>query len=98
MRSPDGKAYIHWTYWRDQRQCGVFGVKVFINSPTSREQLEFSLKKVQLQEKKLGMKPSSISLPGLDTVRTEKKTVENGGSAPVETTTTEFERINPLDD
>jgi hypothetical protein len=27
--SPDGKVYIHWTYWRDQRQCGTFGARIF---------------------------------------------------------------------
>ncbi len=28
--SPDGKVYIHWTFWRDQRQCGPFGASVYI--------------------------------------------------------------------
>lgn len=27
--SPDGKVYIHWTFWRDQRQCGTFGVRIY---------------------------------------------------------------------
>lgn len=27
--SPDGQVYIHWTFWRDQRQCGTFGVRIF---------------------------------------------------------------------
>lgn len=27
--SPDGKIYIHWTFWRDQRQCGSFGVRIY---------------------------------------------------------------------
>lgn len=27
--SPDGKVYIHWTFWRDQRQCGSFGVRIY---------------------------------------------------------------------
>ncbi len=27
--SPDGKVYVHWTFWRDQRQCGTFGVRIF---------------------------------------------------------------------
>ena len=26
--SPDGKVYIHWTFWRDMRQCGTFGVRI----------------------------------------------------------------------
>lgn len=28
--SPDGRVYIHWNFWRDQRQCGVFGASVFL--------------------------------------------------------------------
>lgn len=28
--SPDGRVYIHWNFWRDQRQCGLFGASVFI--------------------------------------------------------------------
>lgn len=27
--SPDGKVYIHWTFWRDQRQCGSFGARIY---------------------------------------------------------------------
>ena len=27
--SPDGNVYIHWTYWRDERQCGTFGVSIY---------------------------------------------------------------------
>lgn len=27
--SPDGKVYIHWNFWRDQRQCGTFGVSLY---------------------------------------------------------------------
>lgn len=92
MRSPDGKAYIHWTFWRDQRQCGVFGVKVFIHNQTSRERLEFSLKKVQQQEKKLGLKPSVLMLPGGGLDRTQS------GKEPSGTTESMIERINPLDD
>lgn len=26
--SDNGNAYIHWTFWRDQRQCGTFGASV----------------------------------------------------------------------
>ena len=60
MLSKDGKAYIHWTFWRDTRQCGVFGVKVYRLDRGRREDLEFSLKKVQQMEKKLGLQPSMI--------------------------------------
>jgi hypothetical protein len=28
--SPDGKVYVHWNFWRDQRQCGPFGASIFI--------------------------------------------------------------------
>lgn len=28
--SPNGKIYIHWNFWRDGRQCGVFGASVFL--------------------------------------------------------------------
>ncbi len=28
--SPDGNVYVHWNFWRNQRQCGVFGASVFI--------------------------------------------------------------------
>ncbi len=28
--SPNGRVYVHWNFWRDQRQCGVFGANVFI--------------------------------------------------------------------
>lgn len=27
--SPDGRVYIHWTFWRDNRQCGTFGVRIY---------------------------------------------------------------------
>jgi outer membrane biosynthesis protein TonB len=28
--SPNGKVYIHWNFWRDSRQCGIFGAEMFI--------------------------------------------------------------------
>ena len=28
--SPNGKIYIHWTFWRDGRQCGVFGASILL--------------------------------------------------------------------
>ncbi len=28
--SPNGKVYVHWSFWRDGRQCGVFGASVFL--------------------------------------------------------------------
>ena len=36
--SADGKVYLHWRFHRDERQCGTFGVDVFIldNKSTKR--------------------------------------------------------------
>jgi hypothetical protein len=28
--SRDGKVYIHWNFWRDSRQCGPFGAKIYL--------------------------------------------------------------------
>jgi TonB family protein len=89
MRSPNGKSYIHWTFWRDGRQCGVFGVKVFKYKGTQRDALNFSLKAVQLQEKKLGLKPSVVSIPGIENLKTDP---EPSSSSPLP------EKINPLED
>lgn len=27
--SHDGRVYIHWSFWRDARQCGTFGVRIY---------------------------------------------------------------------
>lgn len=27
--SPDGNVYMHWRFWRNQRQCGTFGVSLY---------------------------------------------------------------------
>jgi TonB family protein len=64
MISKNGKSYVHWTFWRDGRQCGVFGVKVFKLDGTSRDALNFSLKAVNQQERKLGLTPSVMNIPG----------------------------------
>lgn len=29
IRSPNGNVYLHWNFWRDQRQCGTFGVSIY---------------------------------------------------------------------
>lgn len=89
MRSPNGKSYIHWTFWRDGRQCGVFGVKVFKYKGSQRDALNFSLKAVQLQEKKLGLKPSVVGLPGIENLKSEP---EPPPPPPLP------EKINPLED
>lgn len=92
MRSNNGKGYIHWTFWRDARQCGVFGVKVFKYEGSKRDALDFSLKAVQVQEKKLGLTPSALPY-GIEPDRTEDKA--SGGA---EEKPTDFETINPLED
>ena len=28
--SQNGKIYVHWTFWRDGRQCGVFGASIYL--------------------------------------------------------------------
>lgn len=28
--SPNGKVYVHWNFWRNQKQCGIFGAEVFL--------------------------------------------------------------------
>ena len=38
--SPDGRVYVHWTFWRDARQCGPFGASVYVlTEGGAREQL-----------------------------------------------------------
>ena len=42
--SPDGKVYLHWTFWRDGRQCGVTGVSVYLrHEDGSRERTDVPL-------------------------------------------------------
>ena len=36
VQSPDGKVYVHWTFWRDTRQCGTFGVSIYKLNPDGR--------------------------------------------------------------
>ncbi len=93
MQSPNGRSYIHWTFWRDQRQCGVFGVKVFRLTGSKRDALNFSLKAVQAQEKKLGLQPSVIQLPGDGNAKPSQS--PEPSEPPV---IPPSERINPLED
>jgi TonB family protein len=30
IRSPDGLVYVHWSFYRNQRQCGTFNARMFI--------------------------------------------------------------------
>ncbi|MBQ8037390.1 MAG: energy transducer TonB, partial [Proteobacteria bacterium] len=91
MRSANGRSYIHWTFWRDGRQCGVFGVKVFKLNASKKDALDFSLKAVQIHEKRLGLTPSS-----LPNSPTPTKQHENNPQPPAALPPSE--RINPLDD
>jgi TonB family protein len=38
IRSPDGNVYVHWSFYRNQRQCGTFNAQMFIlsNAPEGR--------------------------------------------------------------
>ena len=95
MRSNNGKGYVHWTFWRDGRQCGVFGVKVYKYEGSKRDALDFSLKAVQVQEKKLGLTPST--LPG--GLKSRKSSSGSGETAPSSSPDAAvYETINPLDD
>ena len=94
MISKNGKSYVHWTFWRDGRQCGVFGVKVFKLDGTSRDALNFSLKAVNQQERKLGLTPSVMNIPGT-------KNQPNPQPDPSESQNAQEslpQRINPLED
>ncbi len=94
MISKNGKSYVHWTFWRDGRQCGVFGVKVFKLDGTSRDALNFSLKAVNQQERKLGLTPSVMNTPGT-------KNQPNPQPDPSESQNAQEslpQRINPLED
>lgn len=33
--SPNGKIYVHWTFYRDGRQCGVFGASIYLMTADS---------------------------------------------------------------
>ena len=92
MLSPNGKAYVHWTFWRDMRQCGVFGVKVFRIKNGKEESVDFSLKKVNLLEKKLGLPQSVLSNDLKRAPKASTSEPEAPSSAPLP------ETINPLDD
>lgn len=56
MRSPDGNAYVHWSFWRDQRQCGAFGASVFVlDGKGQRSKVKVDDAKLQSEEAKLGL-------------------------------------------
>lgn len=92
MLSPSGKAYVHWTFWRDMRQCGVFGVKVFRIKNGREESVDFSLKKVNLIEKRLGLPQSVLSNDLKRAPKPVTSVPEAPSSAPLP------ETINPMDD
>lgn len=65
MLSPDGRAYLHWTFHRDQRQCGTFGVEVFIlNEDGKRDSIGFDQDKVLAEEERLGLRREQRSAGG----------------------------------
>ncbi len=37
IRSPDGRAYMHWGFYRNERQCGTFNAEPFILSKAPAE-------------------------------------------------------------
>jgi hypothetical protein len=37
IRSPDGRAYVHWGFYRNNRQCGTFNATPFILAEARRE-------------------------------------------------------------
>ncbi|ACY17731.1 energy transducer TonB [Haliangium ochraceum] len=37
IRSPDGRAYVHWGFYRNYRQCGTFNAQPFILSEAPEE-------------------------------------------------------------
>ena len=66
MLSANQRAYVHWTFWRDQRQCGVFGTKVFhLDAEGARKEVGLDLDKVKAEEQRLGIHdhPSPRPLP-----------------------------------
>lgn len=40
IRSPDGLAYLHWGFFRNQRQCGTFNARPFILASAPRRRRE----------------------------------------------------------
>lgn len=55
MRSNNGKAYVHWTFWRDTRQCGTFGVKAFKLEGDRKNAVKLQMHAIQKEEERLGI-------------------------------------------
>ena len=91
MRSVDGKAYVHWTFWRDTRQCGVFGVKVYTLDHGKQNTLFLNEKEIELEEKKL-------KLYEQNTYKKIQKQNQNYKPAFNTTTPEPPKRISPMDD
>lgn len=105
MLSQNGKTYIHWTFWRDYRACGVFGVSVYRQNKGNRENIEFNLKQVQHLEKQLGLKTTYMSgYQGLPSSGTPSPTPSPSPTPPPifpqpqPSTEPKSEKINPLED
>ncbi|OIP31657.1 MAG: hypothetical protein AUK47_22065 [Deltaproteobacteria bacterium CG2_30_63_29] len=64
MLSSQGKSYLHWTYWRDQHQCGTFGVSVFVLEDGVKSQVSVDHSKVEAEEARIGVREGSVA-PGI---------------------------------
>lgn len=57
MLSANGHAYLHWSFWRDQRQCGVFGVSLYVLDDTGgRSEKGFDRDRVEKEEERIGVR------------------------------------------
>ncbi|MDX9720827.1 MAG: hypothetical protein RBU37_08760 [Myxococcota bacterium] len=63
MLSDDGFVYLHWSFWRDQRQCGTFGVQVYVLANGERKELGFDLEAVHAEEQRLGIHQHDAAMP-----------------------------------
>ncbi|MFA5625224.1 MAG: hypothetical protein WC966_09255 [Bradymonadales bacterium] len=55
LRSPNGKAYVHWSFWGDMRQCGTFGVKAFKLEADRKNAIQLRLHAIKKEEERLGI-------------------------------------------
>jgi hypothetical protein len=55
--SPDGNVYLHWHFWRDHRQCGTFGVSVYVLDKTGKVDTYQVQEELDTLEKKHGIAP-----------------------------------------
>src|SRR5690606_13485634 len=73
MLSPNDRAYLHWSFWRDQRQCGTFGVEVYVlDDQGRRNEIDMDRNKLEAEEARIGVRNQGAG-----------QTPANGGVAPV---------------